>query len=292
MFVILFNPNQMTDVPRPMKFTERDRHILEAIHAFDGMLGAQQIMKLFFESWRTTRERLSKLYQNGYIARPDRRQRAGLPDMIYWLTEKGAEIVADLEGQELDKFKWRCEPKRTIVHDLAVNDFRIAVIKACKMQTHLILEQWIPESEFRAYPDEVSYSDASGKILKKKIIPDGAFVVNVSVKKYTSRLLLEIDLKTEDNPRFAREKMLPGLAYLRSKVYERRFGYKSGRWLVVTTSMRRLMNMKRQAERDLGRDAVVFHFTIFDQLKSEMLLTEPIWFQGGSDAPVSLFKDE
>ena len=42
-------------------------------------------------------------------------------------------------------------------------------------------------------------------------------------------------MRTEDNPRFGEEKVLPGIAYVRSEVYAQRFGDKSGRWLVVTT---------------------------------------------------------
>src|SRR4051812_22840109 len=123
---------QAPKTPRPMYLTGRDKHILEAIHAHDGMLGAEQIRRLFFNSWRVTRERLSKLYQNGYIARPDRRQRAALSDMIYWLSEQGAEIVAGLRGQALDEFKWRKTPRWALVeHDLAVNTFRIDVNEAC-----------------------------------------------------------------------------------------------------------------------------------------------------------------
>jgi len=71
-----------------MRLTERDVYIFEAIHAFDGILGAHQIMRLrypdgkrLFKSWRTTRERLSKLYQIGYLDRPDRGQRMAESDM-------------------------------------------------------------------------------------------------------------------------------------------------------------------------------------------------------------------
>ena len=280
--------------PRPMHLTERDKRILEAIHAFDGMLGAQQIKRLFFNSWRTTRERLSKLYQNGYIARPDRRQRAALPDMIYWLGEQGAEIVAGLHGLELSEFKWRKLPKWSLVeHDLAVNTFRLDVEQACAAAAGLELEEWIPQGEFWAYPDQVEYIDAQNKTARRRVRPDGFFVIRQwrarEAKGYRHRMLLEIDRATEDNPRFGREKARPGVAYLRSEAYERRFGDKSGRWLVVTTGARRLANLKRQTEIELGRDATVFYFTTFEQVAPENLLTAPIWQRGGQEAPTALF---
>ncbi len=62
----------------------------------------------------------------------------------------------------------------------------------------------------------------------------------LSTPKHHIRYLLEIDRSTEDNPRFFREKILPGLAYIKTKAYEERFGHRSGRWLVVTTGEKRL----------------------------------------------------
>ncbi len=89
------------------------------------------------------------------------------------------------------------------------------------------------------------------------------------------RYLLEIDRSTEDNPRFYREKILPGLAYLKSKAYEERFGHRSGRWLVVTTGERRLANMLRQAQH--AQTNGLFYFTTFDKINPDTVLQSPIW---------------
>ena len=100
------------------------------------------------------------------------------------------------------------------------------------------------------------------------------------------RYLLEIDRSTEDNPRFLREKILPGLAYLKSRAYEERFGYRSGRWLVVTTGERRLTNMLSQARR--GNAQGIFYFTTYDQINVNNLLFTPIWRRADRDDPVPL----
>ena len=89
------------------------------------------------------------------------------------------------------------------------------------------------------------------------------------------RYLLEIDRSTEDNPRFLREKILPGKAYLISKAYKQRFGHQHGRWLVVTTSERRLNNMLDQAENAKAKG--LFYFTTYDQISPETILQAPIW---------------
>ena len=140
-----------------MHFTPRDRRILEAVHAFDGLLGDYQIRRLFFTGERQARGRLALLYQHGYLARPDRRRRASLPCMVYWLDKRGGEYVAGLSGQEVREFRYRREPRWSqIEHDLAVNDFRLDVIQACAQHPLFTLEQWIPEGEFWAHPDRVS----------------------------------------------------------------------------------------------------------------------------------------
>lgn len=284
----------MENNPRPMRLTERDIRILEAIHAFDGMLGAFQIQRMFFKSWRTTRERLSKLYQNGYINRPDRMQRAAITQMIYWLSEKGVAIVAGLQGKELTEFKWRREPKWSMVeHDLSLNDFRLTVMAACSNTHGLELEEWRPQSEFWAYPDSVEYYDEHHKKTTRKVRPDGYCVIrqfnDADGQWYRYRLLCELDMATEDNFRVSREKVLPGVAYLNSGSYEQRFGAKSGRWLFVTTGERRMMNMKRQTEAAAGRDASLFAFTVLRYVQPETVLTEPIWLFGNEEEPRPLF---
>ncbi len=230
-----------------MRLTERDKHILEAIHAFDGMLGFTQIQRLFFTGKAQTELRLMLLYQHQFVNRPNRKQRQRLPEMIYWLDRRGAEIVAAKQSQTLVEFKWRKKPRWfQAEHDLAVNDFRMDVQEATRKSKDVQLEKWIPESEFWADSDKVSYY-FSGRNMKRKIRPDGFFVL--TTLKSRIRYLLEIDRSTEDNPRFLREKITPGLAYIGSKAFRDRFGHPTGRWLVVTTGDRRLSNMLSQARR-------------------------------------------
>lgn len=274
--------------PPPMQLTERDKRILETIHAFDDVLADYQIRRLFFKGTSQMYLRTSLLYQHGYVARPNRRQRAMLPSMIYWLDTKGAECVAGLSGMALKEFVYRREPKwAQIEHDLAVNDFRLDLMEACALLKQVALEEWIGQNIFWAHPDRVEFTDSNGQARHRLVRPDGYAVITLAGKQF--RLLIEIDRATEDNPRFGREKVLPGIAYLRSDIYRRRFGYNAGKWLVVTTGERRMQNMKRQTERTAGKDAQVFYFTTFAQVTPQSLLTAPIWWRGGSSVPTALF---
>lgn len=256
-----------------MRLTERDGRILEAVHAYDGLLSFSQIQRLFFTGRSQTQQRLKLLYQHGYLARPDKDRRRQLPEMIYWLDKKGAETVASLNGTPLSEFTWRAEPRWfQVAHDLTVNDFRLDLVEACRKDKQINLETWVPESEFWAYPDKVTYTYQDKK-MARNIRPDGYFMLNTG--EHRIRYLLEIDRSTEDNPRFFREKILPGLAYLKSQAYETRFGHRSGRWLVVTTGERRLANMLGQAGR--AKTAGLFYFTTFDKISPKTLLRSPVW---------------
>jgi hypothetical protein len=275
--------------PPAMRLTERDIHILEAIHAYDGVLSFSQIQRMFFTGKSQAEERLKLLYQNKYLNRPDEIQRRRLTEMIYWLDRNGANLIASRQGIPLGELGWRQEPRWFQVdHDLAVNDFRLTLQETLSQMTSVTMESWIPESEFWAYPDTITYS-YNGHSIKRKIIPDGFFVL--AHAKLRIRYLLEIDRSTEDNPRFLREKILPGLAYLKTQAYEARFGHRSGRWIVVTTGERRLKNMLLQAKH--AKAEGLFYFTTFAQITREKLLDSPIWHRADREEPVPLiFVDE
>lgn len=275
--------------PPPMRLTERDRRILEAIHAYDGMLGFSQIKRLFFTGKSQAEQRLKLLYQHGFVNRPTRVQRLRMPEMVYWLDKNGAELVASLHSVSLAEFFWRKEPRWfQVEHDLAVNNFRLDLIDACQTQTDVTFETWVSESEFWANPDLVTYKYKDHDI-SRRIRPDGFFMLGLG--KHRIRYLLEIDRSTEDNPRFFREKILPGLAYLRSQAYEDRFGHRSGRWLVVTTGERRLRNMLSQARH--SRTQGLFYFTTFEKISATTMLSMPIWQRADRDELVPLlFHDE
>lgn len=274
--------------------TTRDKQILEAIHACDGLLADYQIKELFFTGARQARDRLMKLFHNGYLARPSKRERASYPCMFYWLTERGADAVAGLQGVSLSELVWVAEPRWSkIEHDLLVNDFRLILRNACLKNPEFELKLWVNESVFNSDRDTVAYIGVDNTRRHRAIIPDGfCVVVRHTDRPFYSRLLLELDMATEDNPRFAREKVLPGIAYLHSEIYVKRSGRNSGRWLVVTTGRRKMLNLKEAAERVAGDDARVFYFTTFDQVNTETILTAPIWYPGGAKEPIALFSEQ
>src|SRR5260221_2450702 len=255
---------------------------LIAGYLWSGFSGYDALSSLFGKCF-------NEFYQIGYVTRPDQKRRASLKHMVYFLDSKGAAYVAGLSGTPLDDFVYVKEPRWSqLDHDVAVNDFRIAVTHACQHSETLSLEHWIPQSEFYSRPDRVDYTDANGAKAHRNIRPDGYIIIRVG--EHLFRLLLEMDMSSEDNHRICREKITPGIAYIESKGYQQRFWQNSGLWLFVTTSERRLRNMKRQTEAVAAKEPRPCYFTTFDQITPDTILTGAIWQQGCAEQPTALFK--
>ncbi len=280
----------------PIRLTERDIHILEAIHIFDGIMSLKQIDRKFFSGKNGTwaRERMRALAAYDYVRCPSDSERHLVPagEQVYWLGRRGAKYLAGLQGEGLRSFPWRKTARWSLLlHDLAVNDFRLNVTEAVSNDPQLTLQVWVPEGEFLSNPDSVEFDNRLGKRRKRQVRPDSFFAIQRSASTSNEKprdfaYLLELDRATEDNPRFVRDKVKPGLAYLKSRVFHQRFGYRFARWLVVTTTLQRLENMVRHAS--LAGGEGLFYFTTLDQTMSEDVLTKPIWHVAGRSDPVTL----
>ena len=271
-----------------MQLTERDRAIVAAVAEYR-ILRRDQIQSLFFPSARTSIRALARLYHHRYLARlrPYVEWGRGDSPTIYTLDKDGIALLSG-SASTTSRHPWHKAPGRYfLAHTLALNDVRIAVTLAAA-QHGIVLERWIGEDEFRRQPDMLTCEVPGKGRVTRAIRPDAACVLKQP--HYTSRLLVEIDMATEDNRRFVREKVRPGVAYLASEAYKQRFGFQSGRWLVITTSAQRLHNMKRATEAAVGRAAAVFYFTTFSQVRVATILTTPIWWRGGEARPCALLK--
>ncbi len=302
--------------PAPMRFQKRDGEILKTIYRYDGVLARRQIKQLFWPSAspQAMRHRLSLLYHNGFLNMPDRDQRRTnpIPEPVVWLGWRGILFVARQERIEVDDpkrinenqlrklkkqlresgIRWQRKPRWSqLAHDIAVDDFRLTVEHATHYWPSISLEQWIPEGNFFVDMDTIRIGKR-----KKGIRPDGFFIlvdhlrlINNSPAK--ARFLLEFDNSTHPITRFGRDKAKPGLAYIRSEVYRKRFGYNSGRWLVVCNSERRMQNLKAHTEKILGKQACNFFFTTLEKAKPLTVFNQAIWLRGGSKKTIPLINN-
>lgn len=299
-----------------MRFQERDSEILSAIHKYDGLLAKRQVKALFWPqaSLQAMERRLSLLYHTSYLNMPDFEQRRIHPisEPIVWLGWRGILFVASQIGIEVEPPKpvnenqlrrlekrlreagvrWQREPRWSqLAHDIAVNDFRQTVEQAADRWPSVSLEDWIPEGDFLTNMDTITVSRADKQ--RKGVRPDGFFILvdhlrQIDNSPAKARFLLELDNSTHPLNRFGRDKALSGLAYIRSSAYKKRFGFNSGRWLVVCKSLVRMRNLKMQTEKVLGSQASNFLFTTFDKVKPTTVLNLPIWLRGGSSDQIAL----
>src|SRR5687768_648646 len=100
---------RVTD-PTPMRLTERDIDVIEAVNRYR-VLKQEQIQALFFGSQATAKFRLAKLYDHGYL------ERKFLPVMLgegrsptlYVLDRKGADLLRVERGY--DELTWYSSSK-------------------------------------------------------------------------------------------------------------------------------------------------------------------------------------
>lgn len=296
-----------------MRFQKRDGVILQTIYVYGGVLARRHIKEMFWpdSSIRPMERRLSKLYHADYIDWPSshHRRTKPIPEPICWLGWRGVLYLACNSGAKVEPpnrinenqlrvlqrrlreqgFSWLREPRwQQLEHDLAVVDFRMSAERSITEVPEMVLEEWIHESEFRSDSDEIEYvvNARNGKISKKGVCPDSYFVIrNKKLIRAgapsTARFLLELDNATHPNRRFGLEKVLPGVAYIRSPEYKERFGFNAGRWLVVTTGERRLKNLMQQTKTKAKEDSKLFFFTTIDEAIKNNVLISPIWRQVG-----------
>ncbi len=319
--------NIKTNPAYPMRFQKRDEEILCAIQSYDGVLARRQIKQMFWQeaSNQAMERRLSLLFQNKYINWPNIEQRRTrpIPEPIVWLGWRGvlhiSQMQADLlpirepqnEGENQMRFLedrlrknkifWQREPHWSqLSHDIATNDFRMHVEKAVSKLPSMTMELWQTESSFRRDMDiiEYEYLDRKGNKHTNKhgIRPDGFFTLvdhlhQINNSPAKARFLVEYDNSSHPLFRFGKHKALPGLRYIRSKQYKERFGFNSGRWLVICKSEQRMKNLKAQTEFVLGSQASIFLFTTTDQVNHRTVLTSPIWLKGGTEIMEPLVKN-
>lgn len=306
-----------------MRFQERDGDILQAIYDYDGVLARRHLQAIFWPnaSAQAMERRLSLLYHNSYLDFPNAVQRRTkpIPEPLVWLGYNGAMWVAGSKGVSVKEpeseketqlrslerrlrergIRWMREPRWSqLEHDLKVVDFRLAVEDAVSKIPSLSLLEWVSEGAFLSNTDVIDYtffgSDGKSRRKRKGVRPDGYFVIADEFRRIKgtpahARFLLEFDHATYDNARFGREKAVPGVAYIKSGEYKARFGYNSGRWLVVTTGNVRMKNLISQTQQNIGLAAKVFFFTTLDLFRTTNVLTTPIWWQADTEGPKSLF---
>ncbi len=285
--------------PPPMRLTKRDREIITAVYAYK-ILASPQIEVLFFPSPGKThsrrsacQRRLQLLFHHEYLDRlfiPLVIGQGRTP-FIYTLGARGAALIATKLG--LDAGTMRRQPKANkkgslfLEHTLAVNDVR--VMGDCLSRTsQWQLTSWLDDAIFRQedYREKVPFRHQGAKV--RRHYPDGYFIFQSADGLKKAHFFLELDLGTMSNARW-REKVQAYTQFRESGRAAQHYGTNKFRLLTVTTSERRLANLKRTTEKAGG--SRFFWFTIQDQIDIEQPenLLAPIWSVSTKKGQYALF---
>lgn len=243
------------------QITERDVGVVESVYKHR-YLTASQIQTLHFPSETTRNRRLRRLTEHDYL---EAFTVLGISERLFRLTRRGAELVASRLGVEPGDLLWSPSTKAPkdyyfMRHFVRLNDVRIALSQACEDGP----------AELRGFiPEYYGTRKASGRVVKyvKDVTfdvarphdriphtPDAVFSLEKSGR--AALFFLEVDRGTEtlSNPDKGVLKMVRFyLSYLASGGYERYADdfkaetFRSFRALVVTSSEKRLHNMRETA---------------------------------------------
>lgn len=273
-----------------MRLTERDYQILETIWRYDGILSFDQVHRWFFGAKRRAYYRIQALCEHGFLERLPKKELYRVPEPIVWLNKQGAISLCDYLGLEYESFAWRSKPRWSkISHDLALNEFRHTIEAAFASHSGYELEVWHGQDELeRLFPDPITYLDYGGEQVQRRIRPDGYFCLRVlTTPVYLLRFFVELDNNTQSSQRFGRDKVLPGVQFLHTSMYQEVLGGKTGRFLVVTVGPEARFHNLRSIVHKAG-GAGYFLFTRSEEWQSpEEVLTTPLLYLAHDNRPVS-----
>lgn len=295
------------DDPQPIRLTTDDiatiRHV--AKHRF---LRSTHLLRLLEgRSSKKLLERLGALYHNGYLDRPraqlDYYATAGSAPMVYAMGNRGAALLAELDGTPHTKVDWtdknRTAGRLFIEHTLLTADLAVAFETAChrNADVRLIAPDDILASAPAttrnaqspwALPARVVHDGISHEV---RVIPDKVFGLDFTQARKRSYFFVEADRATmpviRSHPRQTsfHQKILAYLAGGGSpNTHGKRFGIGNFRVLTVTTSQERIATMLeavKLATRGTGSNQLLFtdHATL--QRCPDILKLE--WISGKGD---------
>jgi len=180
----------------PLKLTPRDLALIRDVAEFR-FLNTEQLVSLHEGSDRNISNRLSLLFQHGYLDRPLVQKAAHLSSshLVYSLDRKGVEVLADSAADRAGIFRRVLEVKKTsalISHALMISQFRVCLLLALKNHTETKLARWVQGNDLKV-------------LLRRRgenpeLVPDAFFTLED--KDDLLHFFLETDRSTETQERF------------------------------------------------------------------------------------------
>ena len=278
--------------------TDRDVEIIRTVHRFR-FVRSTHLSSLTGASYKPLMRRLQLLYHNQYLDRPRAQIEyfgpGGSKPMVYALGNRGADMLAKLDGERRAKVDWTAKNRESgrlfIEHTLLIADVMIALMHATAQRddVRLIdgneLLSTFPLATQRArnpflMPVRVVHR---GEATDIGLVPDRIFALEFPDTNDRAYFFLEADRATMPVTRKALEqtsilrKLLGYQQAWRQGIPKTRFGFQNVRTLFVTSSAERAQSMFG-ANRDAtqGQGSRLFLFANGASLTAANILEHPV----------------
>jgi hypothetical protein len=287
--------------PPVFQLTERDIEIVRQVarHRF---LRSTHISRLLDGSHKKLCERLTLLYHAGYLDRPRSQleyhvRSGGSAPYVYALGNQGSRLLKECGGFGQSNVDWarksRDSTRQFLLHTLSIADFRVALVAACSNYPGLRLIE--ADELLRSAPEQTQQSSNpwswrvrsqfKGQTTEIGVIPDYVFALILPDGRRRP-FVVECDRGTMPIERAspAQTSMLNKfLGYEAAHMcgfHTKRFGWKTFRVLVITTSSERVNRMQALIERTTTiASSPLFLFADHTMLIRSNILAHP-WSDG------------
>ncbi len=254
------------DAPQPIRLTEDDIAVIRHVASHRFLRSTHLFRLLEGRSTKKLVERLGALYHNAYLDRPraqlDYYATAGSAPIVYALGNKGAALLAEIDGVPRPRVDWtdknRTAGRLFIEHTLLTADLMVAFDAASRRAVGIRLID--AAAILAAAPDATCNSRNpwalparivhAGGTHDVRVIPDKIFGLDFTQARKRSYFFVEADRATmpvmRSHPRQTsfHQKILAYLAGAGSgNSHGKRFGIGNFRVLTVTTSKERIATM-------------------------------------------------
>ena len=274
--------------------TQRDVSLLYDLARF-GALRRGQVQSIHFPdcALRRCNRRLSALVNarliTGFPLTPAGMDFASMSlspfvQRAYRLTAAGADIAAPLLGWEVTEFKrtLRAGTPGYLAHNLSIADVYVTLSNAERTSSCLRLCRFQVERQAH-HSYEVRATEKPDSAWRTEVFKPDAYA-HITMPDGERHYFVEVDLGHTSSGEFEK-KLAIHARYQTSGLFERRYGTKAFLTLVLTNSERRLLNLKRLAEKEKRTLVRLTTLTAFHRQVPELGLCAPIWqapFQEGT----------
>lgn len=275
--------------PRPIRLTQRDRHVIKAVNDYR-VMRQDQVQRLLFPSKNTAQVRLWLLWQHQFLKRDFLPVLGGIQSspLLYLIDKRGVKLLQRELNYDNEMLRWSRRNQLSyyfLEHTLGLSEIRLAVELSC--QSHgFFLDTWIDEKSLKG-----DYDTVQVKKRRVAVVPDGYCII--SIPDGNLHFFLEYD-RGPESLSFFRKKIAAYWSYFQSGKCKQRYGTNRVRVLTITeggptrVGRRRLDNI-RKLTREIGAHTW-FWFTSLDQVINEDFLSSSIWRQTHTAATSSLLR--